>query len=498
VTLSKQGALALGWTYIGIVVKAIGQVGIQIALARILGPQAFGEYSILLVLVTLGWLVADFGLSAAIVQKSELSDADISFVFWVVLTLSVAIMLVIIALATQISDFFSTPGLQDKISIVALAIALQAISNISMSLLRRDMKMARYQAIQQGSYLAGFGGVSIIAAINGLGAWALVLGYLSQVIITLVAGYLVRPYKLMLNLAGDIKMVAFGVNVLATNMANWMVENVDRMLVAKYWGAGALANYTVPMNLTRAPVSMIVGALQTVVFTVSSRMQDQPGKTVLPYGIIVKVLSLLLMPSATVVALNSNFIIDLMYGAQWAQAAQYMAPFVMATPFMAASAITGSLLWGLGLVQKELRAQVIIGFVLLVAILALAHFGFSLQYVAWLVPVTYLARYIMLARAYGQAVGVRPLSLFGKMGGAILLSAMIFLMGLSLGYLGFNEGGVRLAAEAVVAFGVTLIYARFAFDDAERSGIEALAEEVKIMKIIARILLWKPSLPRGI
>ena len=54
--LARRIASALGWNGLGLVLRAALQFGVQIAMARWLGPEAYGQAAVALVVIGLAWL----------------------------------------------------------------------------------------------------------------------------------------------------------------------------------------------------------------------------------------------------------------------------------------------------------------------------------------------------------------------------------------------------------------------------------------------------------
>ncbi|RRR99943.1 hypothetical protein EIP75_23480 [Aquabacterium soli] len=397
-SLAEKSIVALGWAYVGIAFKAGAQLVIQISLARILGPQSFGEYSALMIFVTIGWLIADFGFGAALVQRKTLTNDDIGLAVGAVLVLGSLIAAALYLVSPTLGDLFGNARLVPMLKAASVLIWLQALSNISMSLLRRNLDMRKYQLIQQGSYVGGFGVVSLCLALYGAGAWSLLGGYAAQVISCLVLGYAATRHPLKPRFRGDPAFIRFGLQVAITNMVNWVVENVDRLLVGRIWGVIPLGLYTVSLNLTRAPVSMVASAVQSVAFAATSRGQENTSGAGVAYRLMVILLSCLLLPSFMIIALHSEWIVATVYGDSWMDAVPYLRAFAVASPFIALAAVTGSMLWGLGGVGGELRVQLIVA-TALVTLFCLAADA-PLSTAVWIIPFVYMLRFALLSATF--------------------------------------------------------------------------------------------------
>ena len=205
----------------GAVGKVAGQLLVQITLARILDPVAFGQYAAILAVFGLGYVLADGGFGSALVQKKEMSAADVSLALGWSLMFAGAMALLIILLAPLLAHQFGDASLEPMFRVCAILIPFQIVSNISSSLLRRDLHMKGIQIIQLIAYIVCFGGVATTLAIMGWGVWSLVGGFAAQTIFSLVATYSISRHTLRPRLKGDRTMIHFGVKSLATELTSW-------------------------------------------------------------------------------------------------------------------------------------------------------------------------------------------------------------------------------------------------------------------------------------
>src|SRR5690348_5434503 len=75
----RGGAVLLGAQ----MVRVLWQMGTLVVLARLLPPSAFGLLAMVAAIGLVLDLVKEFGLSSATIQKSNISHAQVSMLFWV-------------------------------------------------------------------------------------------------------------------------------------------------------------------------------------------------------------------------------------------------------------------------------------------------------------------------------------------------------------------------------------------------------------------------------
>lgn len=456
--LARRSLSALAWNLAGGGGKVILQLIIQIALARMLGPAAFGQYSAVLIVLGIGWLLADGGFGSALIQKERIEDDDVRLALGWILLLSLVMALAVAAAAPAIAGQFGDPLLTDMFRAVGVLIFLQGLSNISTSLLRRDLEMKRVQIIHLASYLVGFGVVAIALAALGMGAWSLVVGFGVQTAITLVASAAAVRHSWRPRWRGDGKLGRYGFKVVLTNIANWAIENLDRFMVGRFWGVGGLGYYAVAFNLSRAPVGVLITSLQSVAFSSASRVQHDDEATRQGFVATLSVLALVMFPAFALVGVEAGAVMDLVYGDQWAAAAPLLAAFAAATPAYALGALTGPLLWARDSVEKEFYSQVAIAAALLGGFFLLRHL--PLAEAVWLVPAIYLLRFIMLFVALDRLLTVG----WGRLAAAVVPGVALAAVAVGTDWAarllaGEGRGGLLIAALMAVAASLTLLAA---------------------------------------
>lgn len=426
--LAQRALVALQWSYAGAVLRALGQIVVQLLLARLLGPEDFGRASAALLVLSIGWILSEGGFGSALVQKARLDDADVGYALgWVLLLSGSAGALVVLA-APWLAAALGDPSLTALVRACGALIPLQAASNLPASLMRRNLDMRRAQLVYLGGYVAAYGAVGLPLAAAGAGPWSLVAAFGTHALSTLLGSYAVVRHTLRPRLRGDAGIAHFGLQVTGSNLANWALENVDRLLVNRFWGSTALGAWSAALSLSRAPANFLVGSLQSVTFASAARLQDDPARLARSFVALLALVLLATGPAAALLALHAGAVVRLAFGSQWQQAGPLLAAFFVALPLYAVLSITGPLLWALQAVRTELAAQ-LAGVALVVAGLLLARAA-PLEQAVWVLPAVYALRVLWLVAALCRRLGIAAGRLWRALAGAVLLSAAAFALGL--------------------------------------------------------------------
>lgn len=479
-SLKHRTVHALCWSFVGTTGKVLAQFVIQIWLARTLGPEPYGAFAALLILVSIGVLLAESGFGSSLVQSKTLTDADIEQALGLVLTTSTALSLLILLNAAALTRLLGLPagGGHLDIYLCAALVPVLALSNISLALLRRDLRQQTIATLHLASYVVGFGGVGVVAAMAGWGATALLLAQLTQAVLTLAGGYAMTRHPLRIRLPDNRHMMWFGLQVVATNVVNWLIENCDKYLIGRYWGTPALGAYSVATNLARTPCGILLGAIQPVAFSSASRVQDDTRRLKEGYLDLLNLTALVALPLFTILHGNAHSVITHLYGDTWAPAVPLFAVMCIAIALHMLLAVTGPVLWATDNVRKELRSQIAVAVLMVVVLLALR--GRPLTEVVWAIPALYLLRFVVVCHALATTFGLGLAALAGSLRGGLILAAVAAganHLGASLAVL---QGGAALVTSLfppILATALTLltgwVFARHLVQDRLRAVLAA-------------------------
>ncbi len=153
--------------------KVAIQFGTVMILSRLLPPQAFGLLAMVAALTEIFEQIKDFGLSAATIQKTDITHDQVTALFWINSAAGVAVALALFAGAPLIAQFYGQPELTDITRWLAVAFIISGATTQHWALLRRQMRFKTVAWIDVGSELLGMA-TAVVAALAGAGFWALV------------------------------------------------------------------------------------------------------------------------------------------------------------------------------------------------------------------------------------------------------------------------------------------------------------------------------------
>jgi len=382
------------WNVAGNLARSIGGLAINIVLARLLGPEPFGVVALALLVIGIGNLVIESGLGSALVQQHTIEAQDIAFVFTLQMAFGIGLAVLIVVLAPWLASQFASPTAAPVIQAMASILILQAFAQVPSALLRRAQSFKILQQVQILSFFIGFFCVGLPLALRGAGVWSLVMAQVAQSGLNALMVYIYSRHSLSPTFKGSRHLAIFGMRILVANIASWVIQNVDNIVIGYRFGAKSLGYYSRAYLLNWTPMGIILASAQVSLFSAVSRLGKGPETNRVFLGFM-GVFAILFFSIYWLIALESTNIIKVIYGNEWMPAAALLSPVAVAMPFLALVGLEGPILNGLGKPHFEMWAQWLTAFfAILVLIIAST---ISLAATAWSIPIIYLFRFSIMS-----------------------------------------------------------------------------------------------------
>ncbi len=263
------------WNSVGAGSVQLVRFGVSLVLFKELRNEIVGLMAMALVVTGfLDWF-KDFGTGQAVVQAKKLEPGFLSTVFFTNMALAVVLSILVAATAQPVAWLFGEPELAPLLPWLGLSFIITAFGLVQRNIYVRLMRFDRLAAANLINAVV-YGAVAIWMAYNGYKVWSLVVGTL--------AGYVASNLSLWLGSTWRPRMVfskdhlqaikPFCLGMLGSNMSNYLFQNVDRLVVGRFLGAGALGYYALGLRLINFPVRAISRMLLSVMLPTFSRLQD--------------------------------------------------------------------------------------------------------------------------------------------------------------------------------------------------------------------------------
>jgi len=421
--LAQRSISAALWGASGSAVQLVLQFGIQVVLARLLGPEQYGLFAMAGVLVSLGGFFT-FGVTSGLIQKRAVNDADVRFANFWQLCVGTIVAAAVFLLAGPAAGFFQEPRVAPVIEALAVVCLIQALSATAGAILQRELDFKSVQLATLAAYALGYGVVGIPLALAGYGVGALVMAFLTQTLA--FAAFLYartrHPVGLAIRHRDAGWYCRYAVTVSATHVNNWALMNLSRVVVGRLFPSTAVGLYALSYNLVTQLASTVTG-VQAPLFSAGARVQGDPTRLRTLFLTMLAATGLIAAPAFVGIGAAAPTLVLALYGDAWAECAPLLRAFALAMPFFIATAMATPMLWNSGRTTHEFKFQLPIVFVLVAAAgLAARH---SLAAVAWAMFGIFVLRFVVITAAAMRALHLGARDVGRALRTGIFVSALV-------------------------------------------------------------------------
>lgn len=328
-SLQSQTANATRWSSITEVASRLVLPLVNMVLARLLTPDAFGVVATITMIVSFAEIFADAGFQKYIIQhkfadQSEL-DQCTDVAFWTNLSVSLILWLAIYVFCEPLATLVGNPGLGNVVAIAALSLPMYAFSSIQMARFKRDMDFKSLFYVRMISVLIPLF-VTIPIALLTSSYWALIIGTLASnlanaIILTIRSNWKPKFYFSFDQLKG---MFFYSWWILLESVTTWMTSYSDTFIVSISLSAYYIGIYKTSMVTVNQIMGLIVAAASGPLFVALTRLQNNKSELVSTYNDYMTSLAFLIFPLSAGIWLYKDFITMVLLGDQWVEASNFI------------------------------------------------------------------------------------------------------------------------------------------------------------------------------
>ncbi len=332
--LGRRAVRGAAVTSAGQGLRILIQLASVVIMARLLSPADFGLFAMVMSVAGIAEVFRDFGLSQAAVQAPVLTTQQRNNLFWINSAIGAALAVAVFLASWGIAALYGVEELAPLAQLASVAFLLNGIATQFRASLNRSLRFTALSTTDVSAALVGIG-VGVVAALAGVGPWALVAQFLGTAFATLVlvaffAGWLPGLPRRGVAIGGFIR---FGWNMVATQMVTYVGNNVDTVVIGVRFGASQLGIYNRAFHLVMNTANQLRAPITSVAVPILSRLQGEGtrywdfvrvGQVGLGYTIVV-VLAWVIGAAVPVTAL--------LLGPGWAEAAPVLSLLAIAAVF---------------------------------------------------------------------------------------------------------------------------------------------------------------------
>ena len=371
-----QGTSFLGGKMLVLLATAI--------LARLLAPAQFGVVGLALVFIGIADVVSDAGVAQALIYmpaSRRLNDAAFicSGAFGLLLAAIGALT------APAVAHLFSTPEVVPLFRALSLALFIGSLASVPEAILIKELQFRR-SVLANLSRAATSGVVSVVLAIWGAGAWSLVIGQLSSVVVYNIVIWWLCDYKI--NWASftpgwaDCKaLFGYGLPTAMAMVLSKLAFDVDYIIIGALLTAKALGYYSLAFRIPEMAIINVFFVLATVSFPIYTRASKNKTRLAAGYLTSLRLQSAFGLAGAALIAASAPMLISTLFGDKWAKSVVPLIALALYAGLRSLSAGAVEVYKALGKPRLGMYTSILRLIVLIPALLLSTHWG--IVGVAW-------------------------------------------------------------------------------------------------------------------
>lgn len=312
------------WNGVQLVINQSFGFLVKLVLAKVLFPEQFGIVGMATVFTGFVQVFNDLGIGAALVQRKaeDLREDHFHTAFWTGVFWSAGLYLIIsFIVAPMAASFYSEPILKQLIPVLSIGVLSVPVNLVHKAQLTKEMNFKKMAFIDNVSNIIA-GILSLLLAFLGFGVWSLAFNSIASIIIAMPLYFRATSWmpKFIWNKKSFKDVFGFGVYTTGTSVVNYLINNIDYLLIGKLLSAQLLGAYTFAFVLTDTFRSRLMSVINNVMYPFYGKNQSNPDALKRYYLMVVNYNSVLVYPIMVFMfSLGQPFVLKF-FGEKWMEA----------------------------------------------------------------------------------------------------------------------------------------------------------------------------------
>ena len=390
--LKEKTAKGLFWGAMSNGMTQVLSLVFGIFLARLLTPAEYGIVGVLTIFTAVAGTMQTGGFGAGLINIKHPTKNDYNSVFWLNISVSVTLYIILFLCAPLIAAFFKQPCLVLVSRVVFLSLPISSIALVSGTYLTKNM-MNRELAIISIMALSVSGVTGIALAYMGFSYWSLVWQQLVYVSVSDLGRFYYAPWRpsLHIDFTPVKKMFSFSVKLMITGILNSLNQNLLTFIFGRLFSISSVGNYSQANKWNFMIHSTITSTLGQIAQTVLVSVSDEHEREIRVFRKLLRFTAFLSFPALFGLSIVSHEFILLTIGEKWIDCIPLLQILCIGGAFMPFYALYHNLVISHGRSDILMWCNVGQIVIMLILIITLYHNGImtiviatSILNVAWL------------------------------------------------------------------------------------------------------------------
>jgi lipopolysaccharide exporter len=301
-------------------------------LARLLAPSEFGILAAVLAFITVLEVMSSLGMKSTVIYQSEQGITPrVQTAFTLNLIFTIFLTVIAVVLAPVIAQFFGAESETILFRLAAADLLLVGLGNIHDALLLRDMEF-RLRIIPQVAGNLTRGVSTILLALAGLGASALVIGFIIGTAVLTLSLWIVKPFRPTLTIERSAipGIASYGAWASALQMLSAVGSRADVAVIGSVLGARSLGLYTIAQRLPELIVGNVTWNLSIVAFPALAQRRARGDRRLTDTTLnLIRYSALFGLTMGAALAVLAPALVVVLFSDKWADAGPIMEPLAI-------------------------------------------------------------------------------------------------------------------------------------------------------------------------
>ena len=300
-------------------ISTVIRLGSSAVLARLLNPVDFGILGVGIIALEAIAHLGNMGINAGVISKKELSEADLSTGFWVMLANRTLLFTLSYLAAPLIAMFFREPRVTNVFRVCSIVFFFSAFDSIPRALITKKMDYVSLSLLQiGGSLLEGIVAIWLAATTN-LRYWALIIGMLTTYSASLIFLYALTKWRPTLNWSRSSLRYfkSFMMNGVGASIVLYLKNNIDYLIVGRLLGVRQLGFYEFAYKVPNSFVQSFIMPLSNILHPLLAKVQDSNETVAAGYLRAMRLINIISFPALLGLASVADLLVPVLWGDKW-------------------------------------------------------------------------------------------------------------------------------------------------------------------------------------
>lgn len=403
--LKKKTVHGLLWSAINnFSIKGI-QFLLMLFMARLLAPEAYGAIGMITVFISVSAIFVDSGFCNALIRKKEVTNEDLSTVFWFNILISICAYVVVFFISPYVADFYNMPILCPTLRVLGITIITEAFKAVQIAYYTINLNFKqRTKILVSATFISGI--IGVILAFLGFGVWALVFQSITGSIISGCLYWFLSSWhpSFLFSKKSFLDLFGYGSKMLASSILTTLYNNIYPIAIGKIYSASDLGHYTRASHYASFLSSNLTNIVQAVSLPVLAKIQDNDKQLRDYYRRMLRTSAFVIFPLMMLLSALSYPIVIILIGKQWEFCTQLLKIICFSMMWYPIHAINLNLLQVKGRSDLFLKLEIIkkiIGLCVLavsipLGLIAMCYFGILSSIISLFINTYYTGKLLKL------------------------------------------------------------------------------------------------------